>query len=89
MITVTKADAQELLSLLQQSSGYSRSQADALVHALVDIAESAGKIYGELVPRLVSDPQADSETIRDRLWDLREEFRHIEYHLHDSGLLNP
>lgn len=58
---------------------------DALVHALVDIKESTEKIYNSLLPQLCGS-QNNSETLQDLLWSIREEFRHIEYHIQDSGI---
>ena len=43
---------------------------------------SARKIYTELVRSLGESPEA----FKDKLWDLREEFRHVAYHLKDPDL---
>jgi hypothetical protein len=64
----------------------SSEEADAVIHALIDIAVSIEKVYFDVVPKLLSEPNATIEILKDRLWDLREEFRHIDYHIHDSKL---
>ena len=59
---------------------------EAIVHALTDIAASVEKGYGELLPELLSDPSVATEALQDTLWDMREEFRHIQYHIDDGAL---
>jgi hypothetical protein len=76
---------EELLAgLLRQ--GLERERADAIVHALVDIGESMERIYGALLPELMVALHQPSAVFKDKLWDIREEFRHVEYHLHDAKL---
>lgn len=87
MTVWTSVDADKLLDVLQKNPRFSRERAEALVHAMVDIAESMNKVYGETLPRLLSDPNASPDVLQDRVWELREEFRHIDYHVHDSGVL--
>lgn len=58
---------------------------EALVHALVDIRSSLVRVYGQLLPELTRDAIRTPEVLRDQIWELREEFRHIEYHLKDGG----
>ena len=52
----------------------------------VDVYESVQKVYGSLVPQLIDEREASRESVRELLWDLREEFRHIDYHIHDAEL---
>jgi len=66
--------------------GFARERADAVVHALVDIEESTCKIYSDLVPQLLRSLPMSSDEFREKLWDVREEFRHIAYHLRDAEL---
>ena len=68
--------------------GMDREKADALVHALVDIEESVRKIYVELVPELVGTLDESPDAFKEKLWDIREEFRHIAYHIEDAGLVD-
>jgi hypothetical protein len=75
-----------LVGLVRQ--GFERERAEAIVHALVDIAESMHKIYEELVPRLVQCVDEPADVFKDKLWDVREEFRHVEYHLKDAELVD-
>ena len=64
-----------------------KEKTDALIHALVDIQESFEKIYKTLLPRLVKEINT-KERVQDLLWDIREEFRHIDYHIRDSDILD-
>jgi hypothetical protein len=68
--------------------GIDREKADALVHALVDIEESVRKIYVDLVPELVRSLDESPDKFKEKLWDIREEFRHVPYHIEDAGLVD-
>ncbi len=59
-------------------------EAETLAHALLDISESIEKLYCSPVPQLLSEQEARSEHIEEVLWDIRAEFRHIDYHIHDA-----
>lgn len=73
-----------LAGLLRQ--GFDRERADAVVHALVDIAESMERIYTKLLPDLMDGFDQPGDVFKEKLWDIREEFRHVEYHLNDGKL---
>jgi hypothetical protein len=77
-----------LLLLLRENGGMSAEGADAAVHALIDISQSMDQIYEQLVPALLSPNTTTAAGIKDKIWDLREELRHVDYHVHDSGLLD-
>ena len=77
-----------LLNMLQSYRIGSSEEADAIVHALVDIAVSIDKVYLDILPGLLNDSETTAENLKERLWDLREEFRHIDYHIHDSKLMD-
>jgi hypothetical protein len=87
---VTEEQIEKLLSLFRDCAGMSQEQAEGGVHALVDIAESMFEIYDVILPCLTSQPSSGKSTLdlKDTLWELREELRHIDYHVHDSGLLD-
>jgi hypothetical protein len=78
----------KLLGLAEKRRLGSRESVDALVHALVDIAESIEKVYGKIIPKILDEPEMASELLRERLWEIREEFRHIDYHIHDAKLMD-
>ncbi len=59
---------------------------EAIIHALVDIEESFEKIYKKIMPEL-SKNELSEDAVQNLLWDIREELRHIDYHIHDSHLL--
>jgi len=77
----------KLLGLAEKRRLGSRERIDALVHALVDIAESIEKVYGKIIPKILDEPEIPPEALRERLWEIREEFRHIDYHIHDAKLM--
>jgi hypothetical protein len=77
--------SEELLAGLERQ-GLDRKEAEAVVHALVDVAESMEKIYRTLLPELMGVLDQPSAVFKDKLWDIREEFRHVEYHLRDGKL---
>lgn len=77
-----------IFELLQSRLGYSTEKSESLAHALVDILESVAQVYGTTIPDILN--QADStqtEKLQDLVWDIREAFRHIDYHIHDSEIL--
>ncbi len=80
------AQANELGGLLVSLDGFSEEEAGTLAHALLDVYESVQKVYGSLVPQLLDEHEASRESVRELLWDVREEFRHIDYHIHDAEL---
>lgn len=71
---------------LKKIKNINNEQNEAIIHALVDIKKSFEKIYLSIIPQLSSD-KISEEQAQDLLWDIREELRHIDYHIHDSDLL--
>ena len=59
-----------------------------LYSALIEIASSVLKIYGETLVELQLrlDDGEDVESIKDVLFELRDEFRHITSHIEDARL---
>jgi hypothetical protein len=57
-----------------------------VAHALADIADSLERVYGDLVPEILQDAEAPRDLVQERLWEIREEFRHIDYHIRDGEL---
>jgi glucose-6-phosphate-specific signal transduction histidine kinase len=80
------AEANELGNLLVSLGISSEEESGTLVHALLDVYQSVQKVYSSLVPQLLDDHEASRESVRELLWDVREEFRHIDYHIHDAEL---
>ena len=74
-------DSDKLLDVLDGSSVLNRQE---LVYALVEIEESFEKVYSDILPQILAEESIDKDRLRDLLWDIREEFRHIEYHIQDS-----
>jgi hypothetical protein len=55
---------------------------ETLAIALADIEESMRRFLETQLPRL-TDTAVRGEALEELLFDIREEFRHIAYHLHD------
>jgi hypothetical protein len=80
------AEANELGDLLVSRGVSSGEKAGALALVFMDIYEPVEKLYGSLIPQLLSNQEASSDRIEDVLWDIRAEFRHFDYHIHDAAL---
>lgn len=63
-----------------------KDSTDALTHALVDISKSIKEIYSIIIPKILQNPNENKDFILDLLWDIREEFKHIQYHIDDAKL---
>ena len=81
-----KKDLDKLYDILKVHSFYEDNELDAYIHALADIKESVENIYNKYMKRIIKSPD-DKDKVQDCLWDIREEFRHIDYHLKDASLL--
>lgn len=84
---MNKADLKSIRASLMKSGVVDEEKIEALMHALVDVKESFEKIYKVILPQLVKGKNT-REQIQDLVWDIREEFRHIEYHIRDSDVLD-
>lgn len=81
----TKAEWDSLLDRLEGSSAvqrYGQDEARTLVHAFADIESSARRFLQEQLPRLVS-AKTKGAALDELLFEIREEFRHMLYHMHD------
>jgi hypothetical protein len=47
-------------------------------YAMKEVHRSGALLYEQYLPTLLSDPDAGPDTLRDRLWDIREEFRRLQ-----------
>jgi hypothetical protein len=65
-------------------ASYGSEEPETLAHAFSDIEESMRKFLENQLPKLV-DPSVKGKNLEDLLFDIREEFRHILYHLHDPA----
>lgn len=63
-------------------AGRNQEDSEAWAHALVDIQNSYEIIFNKLLPEVLARTES-SRNEREILWDIREELRHIEYHLND------
>jgi len=75
----------KLYKILQSQQIFKDEELDAYVHALVDINDSIDKIYSNYVNDILINSE-NKEAIINAIWDIREEFRHISYHIDDAKL---
>ncbi len=61
---------------------YGPEEVNTLAHAFSDIEESLRRFLDEQLPKL-ADASVQGDELEDVLLDIREEFRHVLYHLHD------
>lgn len=86
---LTNHESKVLAEELFERQILNEDRRDALYLALIDIAESMQKLYADIIPGVLedlSDPGSNIDEINDKLFDLRSEFRHIDYHVHDAEL---
>jgi hypothetical protein len=57
-------------------------QGQSIAYSLSDLEGSMRVFLDEQLPKL-TDPAVQGEALEDLILDVREEFRHILYHLHD------
>ncbi len=60
------------------------NDADRLSHALIDIAGSVNEIYINILPAIFKINEKDK--LAEALWNIKEEFRHIDYHIRYAEL---
>lgn len=78
----------KLYDLLKTKNIFSLEEIDSIVHALVDIEESINNVYKDFIPKILSKEDISNDELREHIWSIREEFRHIDYHIHDAKLLD-
>lgn len=61
---------------------YGPGEAGTIVHSFTDLEASMRVFLNEQLPKVI-DPDLNGEQLENLLMDIREEFRHILYHLHD------
>ena len=76
-------DDKIVYEVLKKHQIFSKKDLETYIHALIDIRESINKI-GELL--LDVDDKKEKEAVLDIIWGIREEFRHIDYHIKDAKL---
>ena len=76
-----KTDIPKLMAFLAEA-GRSQENAEAWAHALFDLQESMDRVFEKLVPEALTNDE-QGRVKREVLGDIREEFRHIEYHMRD------
>ncbi len=75
------------MMILGKHNLLSSEQRASTLYALSEIAESMEKIFLQMIPRLASmGAESDVDAVKDALWDIREEFRHVQYHIDDGQL---
>lgn len=82
---MTPEIANKLFHIFKDKAQLDDERAGTLAHALLDIDSSINTVFSSLVPKLL-DITTSEEEIKETLWDIRDEFRHIEYHIDDARL---
>jgi len=70
---------------LMISKGLAEEEAGTVAHTLMDTHESVEKVYGELLSAVPYRPDVEKSVLEERLWEICEEFQHIDYHIHEAG----
>lgn len=76
----------ELYTKLEKAEIFKKDKLDSFIHSLVDIKNSIDEIYNVYIPILLKNES--KELLEETIWDIREEFRHINYHIEDANLTN-
>jgi hypothetical protein len=64
--------------LVRDKKLLSEEVAQDVAFAMKEVHRSGSLLYEQYLPALLSDPDANPDTLRDRLWDIREEFRRLQ-----------
>ncbi len=86
MLSILENQAEELRKRLIAHNLMSDEDAEAFAYGLLHTAESLATVYGTLIPNMLREPDISAETMESQVQDIREEFRHISYHIHDGKL---
>ena|ERR1700674_5327590 len=75
-----------LFNILRESKLLPEELAESTTHALIDISESIETIYMQIIPEIIKCNAKEKEKIDALLFDLKQEFSHILYHIEDAKL---
>jgi hypothetical protein len=78
--------ANALFHVFKDKAEMNEEKSGAVSYALGDISSSVKTIYSLLIPRLLESEKLTKEEVLETLWDIRDEFRHIQYHIDDAKL---
>ncbi|MDD5363439.1 MAG: hypothetical protein PHN88_15050 [Ignavibacteria bacterium] len=76
----------ELEEILKSKSAMPNENLESFMYALLHISSSISKIYFEIIPSILVDKNIKDEVLNELLVKLRNEFRHIQYHIEDGKL---
>ena len=76
---------ENIYHLLLKKKIMSKKKAEAWCYDLSEINRSIEVIKNKFIPALLEN-QDQEEKFQDLLWDIREEFRHLQYHIDDGKL---
>ncbi len=82
-----KHDYEYLHKKILSSNLLNANKTEALVYGLQEIKNSIDLIYDKIIPELINE-NLNKDQILNLLWEIREECRHIDYHIKDSELLD-
>jgi hypothetical protein len=77
---------EKLFDLIVTKKIMPSEKAEAWCYAMHDIEESILKIKNKILPHLLSPECDDPEKFQQEIWSIREEFRHVQYHINDGKL---
>ena len=76
-----------IMTAAKRDGRTAEQEAMEIATGLVDIKESADRLFRDLVPRLLKVP-SKSDAADDFLNEIGEEYRHILYHIRDTKLFS-
>jgi hypothetical protein len=87
MKKISNKNYEKLFKKILEKKFYSNNDSEALVYSLMEIEKSINIVYEKILPILL-EKNMTKEAFLEMLWDIREEFRHIDYHIKDGKLLD-
>ena len=87
MKKISNKNYEKILENILEKKIYSNENSEALIYSLMEIEKSINIVYEKILPRVLKN-DITKQVILDMLWDIREEFRHIDYHIKDGKLLD-
>jgi len=81
----TKNNFNAIYNILKERNIIAHENLESYMHALIDIEESFINIYKIYLDEIIKNEE-NTDFIKEKIWDIREEFRHIQYHINDAKL---
>jgi hypothetical protein len=81
-VAVRLAKEFDRFATLNRFNSNDHNEAGALAHALGDMEGSFRKLLDEVFPKALDQPMSE-EQLNEFVWSIRDELRHIVYHIRD------